>query len=167
MAEGMAGAAARHPGAVVAGLMGSGHVVHGYGVAQQLRALGQPAPLLLLPFERDGDCAALGRGLADAAFGLATPRPAPAATRPRLGITLEPAADGVRIAEVSAGSIAEQAGLRKGDLLLEVAGTRPGRAADVAAAVQRQAPGTWLPIRVRRDGRDTDLVARFPPAPEQ
>jgi uncharacterized iron-regulated protein len=171
IAEGMAAAAARHPDAVVVGLMGAAHVMHGWGVSHQLQALGRPAPLALLPFERDADCATLAGGpaerLADAVFGVAAPPRAAAPARPRLGITLEPAAGGVGIAEVANGSIARRAGLEKGDVILVIAGRTPKSAADVAAAVMRQAPGTWLPIEVQRGEQRLELVARFPPAPAE
>jgi hypothetical protein len=171
IAEGMAAAAAQHPGAVVVGVMGTGHVMYGWGVSRQLQALGRPAPLTLLPFERDADCSTLAGGpaarLADAVFGVATPPRAAAPARPRLGITLEPAAGGVGIAEVANGSIARRAGLEKGDVILVIAGRAPKSAADVAAAVMRQAPGTWLPIEVQRGGQRLELVARFPPAPAE
>ena len=169
IAEGMAEAAARRPGAVVVGLMGSAHVMHGWGVSHQLQALGRPVPFTLLPFERDADCAQLAGGpadrLADAVFGVATPPRVAAPARPRLGITLGPAAGGVGIAEVANGSIAARAGLEKGDVILVVAGRVPKNAADVAAAVMRQAPGTWLPIEVQRGEQRLELVARFPAAP--
>jgi hypothetical protein len=29
--------------------------------------------------------------------------------------------------------------------------------------VSRQAPGTWLPLSIRRDGQEIDLIAKFPP----
>jgi len=99
-------------------------------------------------------------------FGIAEPpRPATAA-RPRLGITLEPAESGVRIGDVTTGSIAERTGLRKGDVITGIAGMRPEQAIDVAAAVARQAPGTWLPLEVRRGSRTLEFVAKFPPAKE-
>jgi uncharacterized iron-regulated protein len=168
IAEGMSEAAVRRPGTVVVGLMGSAHVMHGWGVAHQLKALGRPAPLTLLPFERDADCAQLAGGpterLADAVFGVATPPRVAAPARPRLGITLEPAAGGVGIAEVANGSIAKRAGLEKGDVIVAIAGRAPKNAADVAAAVMRQAPGTWLPIEVQRGEERLELVARFPAA---
>lgn len=169
IAEGMAAAAAQHPGAVVVGLMGSGHVIHGWGVSHQLQELGRPAPLTLLPFDRDADCADLAgepRGaIADAVFGVAPPPRSAAPERPRLGVTLEPAESGVGIAEVAGGSIAEQTGLKKGDVILVIAGRTPKQAADVAAAVMRQAPGTWLPIEVQRGEQRLEFVARFPAAP--
>jgi hypothetical protein len=38
-------------------------------------------------------------------------------------------------------------------------------AGTVTAAVQRQAPGTWLPITVQRGAQSLELVARFPGKP--
>jgi membrane-associated protease RseP (regulator of RpoE activity) len=167
IAEGVAETAVRHPRAVVAAMLGRGHVVYGWGVPHQLLALGRTAPLTLLPFDRQDDCATLAAGLADAVFGVAAPPPAAMPARPRLGVTLELAEGAVRIAEVAPGSIAERAGLRKGDVIVAVAGRRAGRPADVAGAVMRQAPGTWLPIEVQRGASRLEIVARFPPAPDE
>lgn len=167
MAQGIADAAARRPGAVVAGLMGSGHVVNGWGVPHQLRALGGPAPLTLLPFDRDDPCAQLAGGPADAVFGVASPPVIMPPMRPRLGVSLGPADGGVRIIDVTPGSIALRTGLRAGDVIVAVAGTPVTQAAEVAAAVMRQPPGTWLPLEVRRGGHRLELVARFPAAPER
>jgi len=166
MAQGIAEAARQKPGAVVVGLMGSGHVIHGWGVSHQLQQMGRKAPLALLPWDRDGDCASLVPGLADAVFGVAEPPRTAAVTRPRLGITLEPAENGVRIGAVTAGSIAERTGLRKGDVIIEIAGVRPEQAIEVAAAVARQAPGTWLPLKIQRGSRTLEFVAKFPVAKE-
>jgi hypothetical protein len=166
MAQGIAEAARREPGAVIVGLMGRGHVIHGWGVAHQLQQLGRKAPLALLPWDRDSDCASLVPGLADAVFGVAEPPRAATVARPRLGITLEPAEDGVRIGAVTAGSIAERTGLRPGDVIIEIAGVRPEQAIEVAAVVVRQAPGTWLPIKIQRDSRTLEVVAKFPAASE-
>jgi S1-C subfamily serine protease len=98
-------------------------------------------------------------------FGLEAPAPAPQSERPRLGIVLDQNVQGVAVREVVKGSIAEQAGLRAGDVLTQVAGRSVGETADVVAAVQRQAPGTWLPMTVKRGEQLVELVARFPPMP--
>jgi S1-C subfamily serine protease len=74
---------------------------------------------------------------------------------------------GVGIAEVANGSIAKRAGLEKGDVILVIAGRVPKNAAEVAAAVMRQAPGTWLPIEVQRGEQRLEIIARFPPAPAE
>ena len=159
-------AAARRPGEpLVVGIMGSGHLAHGDGVPHQLADLGFPGSAVLLPVATDTPCGDLPAGLAQAVFALA-PAPAPkTAARPPLGVRLEPGADGVRIADVTAGSVADKAGLKAGDVLRQVASRPVNESRDVVAAVARQAPGTWLPVTVARDGGQIDLVAKFPPEP--
>jgi uncharacterized iron-regulated protein len=165
MAEALA-AAAKRPGAPLAvGLIGSRHLVHGHGVPHQLRDLGQTEVTTLLPWDRGADCKELMAGYADAVFGLAAPVAA-AERRPRLGVYLEQAADGVRIRQVEKGSIAEASGVRDGDVIVEIAGRPAKEPGDVASAVQRQAPGTWLPLKVKRGPDTVELVAKFSPQPE-
>jgi S1-C subfamily serine protease len=38
---------------------------------------------------------------------------------------------------------------------------------DLVDVVGRQAPGTWLPLSVRRDGEVIEVVAKFPARPRQ
>jgi uncharacterized iron-regulated protein len=163
MAQRIAEVFATHPDALVVALMGTGHLVNGWGVPQQLRALGVPDATVLLPWEPENDCATLVAGYADAVFGLG-PRSEESGPRPRLGLWLEPGNGGVAIKDIEKGGIGEQAGLRQGDVLVEVAGRTPRMPGDVSDAVQRQAPGTWLPLKVRRDGRTLEIIAKFPPS---
>ena len=163
MAQGIAERARATPATLVVAIMGSGHLRDGYGVAHQLRSLGVTDIAAVLPWEVADDCSDLTPGLADAVFGVDSALSA-SAQRPRLGIRMEDGPDGIRIREVSAPSIAETAGLKAGDLITSVAGAPAKEAGDVISAVQRQAPGTWLPITVKRDNRSLELVARFPPA---
>lgn len=163
MAERIAGVFAARPGALVVALMGSGHVINGWGVPHQLRALGVADPAVLLPWEPESDCGKLVAGYADAVFGL-TAREENDQPRPRLGLWLEPASDGVAIKDIEQGGLGETAGLRKGDVLVEVAGRAPREPGDVSEIVQRQAPGTWLPLKIRRDGKTLEIIAKFPPA---
>jgi uncharacterized iron-regulated protein len=162
MAEALAAAAKRAGAPLAVGVMGLGHVAYGYGVPHQLKALGIADVAALLPWDRGTDCKRLVAGLADAVFGVAEPA-ASASERPRLGVVLEAAKDGVRIRQVVKGSIAEAAGVRDGDLLAEIAGVAPRQVGDVVEIVQRQAPGTWLPLKVRRGDTTLELIARFPP----
>jgi uncharacterized iron-regulated protein len=161
MAQAIGAALERRPGALVVGLLGSGHIVHGYGVPHQLRDLGVREVAVLLPWDRDTGCAKLVAGIADAAFGVAAPAEK-APGRPRLGVMLETGAGGIRIRAVEKGSIAEAAGLRQGDLIVEIAGAPVKEYADVRDAVQRQAPGTWLPLRIARAGEQLEILAKFP-----
>jgi len=162
MAQGLAEALARRPGTLAIGIMGRDHVARGYGVPHQLAALGVRDAAVLLPWDQDGECDGLVAGLADAVFGVAAVAAA-SSQRPRLGVRIEPAEGGVRIAAVEAKGIAEAAGLRAGDVIVEIAGRAAKQTGDVVEVIGRQAPGTWLPLRVKRDGALVDIVARFPP----
>jgi len=163
MAQAIAETLAKKKGTVVVGIMGRYHA-RPYAVPHQLADLGVRETAVLLPWDRDARCDELVAGLADAVFGVSAP--ASAARRQRLGVRLEPAEGGVKITEVDKASIAEAAGLRAGDVVLEIAGQAAKRAGDVAEAVQRQAPGTWLPLRVKRGAETLDLVAKFAPRAE-
>jgi uncharacterized iron-regulated protein len=161
LAEGLAEWARAHPDALVIGIMGSGHLEGGLGVPYQLAALGVRDVAVLLPWDTTRECAALTPDLADAVFGIG-PAVEAAGDRPRLGVTLAPAdGAGARVAEVAPRSVAASAGLRPGDVIVEAAGTAVTTPADLRRVVDLQAPGTWLPLRVRRDGRDRQIVARF------
>lgn len=164
MAQALADAL-RSPGGadkpLVVGVMGSGHIRYGRGVAHQLRDLGIDSIGMLLPVSASGDCAKLD-GIADAVF--AVPKlPASAPPPPRLGIRIEQTKDGVGIVNVVAGSLAEAAGLRAGDRIISMAGTGIERTSEVIRAVRAQPPGTWLPMRIQREGKEIDLVVKFPP----
>lgn len=144
----------------VVAILGRGHIEQGFGVPYQLSALGVGGAAVLLPWDAERDCADLDGRIADAVFGLGPAEEEP--PRPRLGVQLEPAADGVRVAAVTDGSVAAAAGLKPGDLVTRAAGQPVRRAGDLSGLVRKQTPGTWLPLVVRRDGAEVELVAKFP-----
>ncbi|MFI5340253.1 MAG: ChaN family lipoprotein [Candidatus Methylomirabilales bacterium] len=150
-----------HP--FVAAIMGSGHLEHGYGVPHQLRDLGVTGMAVALPWEQGTPCAPPQPGLADALFTLQARASADSTERPRLGIGIEGGTGGVVVREVLKGSIAEEAGLQRGDVITTAAGEPVRDTEDVIAAVGRQAPGTWLPLLVKRGDETLEIVARFPP----
>jgi len=164
MAEAIRDAIAGHPQRQVVAVMGRGHTGQG-AVPHQLRDLGIADVAVLLPWERTPECERLTPEIATAVFSVEAPRAiAKLPERPRLGIVLKTTERSVvRIDRVVNGSIAESAGLRSGDVLLKVAGGVVKAVSDVQRAVHRQAPGTWLPLRVSRDGAELELVAKFPP----
>jgi len=164
MAQAIRDALASDAEALVVGLMGEFHVRHGWGVAHQLRALGVTRIAGLLPWDVDRDCGGLTAGVADAVFGVAPPA-AVATPRPRLGVALGMANQHVRIEDVSPDSVAAKTGLQQGDLVLEIAGTRPRSPGDVADVVGSLRPGLWLPLTIERDGERMSLVAKFPARP--
>ena len=57
------------------------------------------------------------------------------------------------------------AGLAAGDIVVAAAGAPVRDVSNLTAVVQRQAPGTWLPLTVKRDEGTAELVAKFPAAP--
>lgn len=146
---------------LVVGIAGSGHLRHRYGIAHQLEDLGVRAVATLLPSERDEDCGELKADLADAVFSVARAR-TDGPPKPRLGVQLGGKDSAVEIVAVTPGSLAEQTGLRKGDLIVTIAGVSVKSAARVIAAVRAQPPGTWLPVRIRRGEETLDIVIRFP-----
>ena len=164
----MAEALARHvrPGGevLVVGIMGRGHVEHGHGVAHQLRDLGVTSTAALVPIDASEDCEDVEAGLADAVFVLPdAPRAKRAEPpRPRLGVRLQQAKDGVLLVEVTPGSLAEATGLRKGDLIVSFAGSRAAKVEALVAAVRGQPEGTWLPIVLQREGKTLEFVVKFP-----
>jgi len=163
MAEALAGAARRHPDALVVGIVGGGHIRHRHGIPHQLADLGIRDVSVLLPVEAEEACAAADTTLADALFvvdpaGKAEPAPA----KPRLGVLIADAEDGVRVRRALPGTVAAAAGLKPDDVILSAAGFRVRKTGELIDIVARQAPGTWLPLRIRRDGKETDAVAKFP-----
>jgi len=163
MAEALAAARRQRPDALVVGIIGRGHLEYGYGVPHQLADLGIPDAAVLLPIERAATCDGLPANLADAVFvieptaSIATARP-----KARLGVMLASTDDGVQIASVLEDSVAAAAALRAGDIVVSAAGFSITQLAELVEIVQRQAPGTWLPLTIRRDGKEIDFVARFP-----
>jgi len=154
----------RAGGPLVVGVMGAGHVERGYGVPHQLRDLGIANVGTLIPVGAGVDCGDIKPGLADAVFALPqAPHPAP--PRPRLGVLLRQSKDGVVLVDVVGGSLAEATGLRRGDVIVSLAGAKIPKLGAVIAAVRAQPAGTWMPIQVQRDGKTLDFVVKFPPKP--
>ena len=165
MAEALASRVKPGSGApLLVGIMGSGHVRHGHGVAHQLRDLGVKNVGLLLPVSGTDDCGEIRTGLADAVFTVETARREPAPP-PRLGVQLGTAENAVLITSVTAGSLAERTGLKAGDRVISVGGTTVTSMSRVIAAIREQPAGTWLPLQVKRGDEMLDLVVRFPPQP--
>jgi hypothetical protein len=69
MAEALAAGSAVRPTAVIAGIVGRGHVEHGWGIPHQLEDLSATKPMVLLAMSADEACAA-APGVADAIFVL-------------------------------------------------------------------------------------------------
>jgi uncharacterized iron-regulated protein len=161
MAEAISGALRKGQRPLVVGIMGSGHVEYGDGVAHQLAALKVNDVVTALPWNSGTDCPPAVPRIANLIFGLA-PSAATRTPPPRLGVVVSKAETGVKIDEVVTQSVAETTSLQAGDVIETAAGVSVRRPADLIVIVQRQAPGTWLPLTVRRDEARLEMVARFP-----
>ena len=164
MAEALARRAktASEPRPLVVGIMGFGHVRERHGVPHQLRDLGVTEVATLLPLAADMPCSEIKSTLADAVFTVPAQiqdKPAP----PRLGVRLEMRDKAVAVVEVTAGSLAEQSGIRAGDVVTSIAGAPAATVTRVISAVREQPPGTWLPMQIRRGEAALELVIKFPP----
>ncbi len=168
MAEGIAEAKKTHPGALIVGVMGSGHLSHFHGVPHQLEDLGISDSAVLIPIEAEQACDRVGTNYADALFtvksgAISETRP----KRPRLGVFLREDKKAALVDSVVPGSVAEKTKLLKGDRIIRAAGVEIKNVKALIDIIARQAPGTWLPLTVERQGSEVDVVAKFPAAPEQ
>ena len=165
MAEALATAAIQDT--LLIGIIGSGHLENRWGVPRQLAALGYADAAVLLPWDRGRDCADLTAVLADAVFGLdvAEIDETDAPWRPRLGVAIKTVEGVLRVLEVVSGSVAEAAGIEADDVIAMAAGVAVVESRELVGVIGRQAPGTWLPLTLERNGESLDVIAKFPPAP--
>ncbi len=166
MAEGLVNAKREFPTATIVGIMGSGHVEDGNGVPHQLKDLGITELETLIPVTAKEACQLVGTAYADAVFTLQRSE-GPPPDRPRLGVVLGIGDGAPKVGRVVGNSVAEAAGVKTGDLVVRAAGVEMRTPDDLVDVVGRQAPGTWLPLSVKRDGQEIDLIAKFPPRPKQ
>ncbi len=166
MAEALAAAHRRDPEALIVGIIGRGHLEYGNGISYQLADLGIDDVEVLLPVDADEACQALsaelvGADLADAVF-VVEEQVDEDEPRPRLGVMIDNGDNGVRVMEVVPGSVAERAGILAGDIIQEAAGFEVETTGQLIDVIQRQAAGTWLPLKILREDENQELIARFP-----
>ncbi len=154
---------------LVVGIVGQGHLQYGYGIPRQLADLGIAGSAVLLPWDAGRPCGELappgGPAIAEAVFGLAADAVSAKPPKLLLGVMIEDGEDGVRVMRVMKNSVAEASGLAEDDLIVEAAGRPIANTGDLIAVVGRQAPGTWLPLRLRRGEETLEMVAKFPSRP--
>jgi uncharacterized iron-regulated protein len=166
MAEALAGARRKFADATVVGILGRGHVEGGHGVPHQLKDLGIAELKTFIPESTDTACKLVGTALADAIFTLPHEDDTPLPERPRLGVMLTDGDGAPRINRVVNDSVAETAGLKAGDHVVRAAGLAIRTPNELVEVIARQAPGTWLPLSIRRDGQEIDVLAKFPARPK-
>jgi len=162
MAEALAAAHRRDPSALVVGIIGRGHLEYGYGIPHQLADMGIDDVDVLMPLDADDNCDPLPADLASAVFVVDAENEASAQPRARLGVTIESGDDGVRVKQVVADSVAAKSGILEGDVIQSAAGFKTVINSELIEIIQRQAPGTWLPLQILRGEKSIELQARFP-----
>ena len=155
-------AAGRTP--VMVNIIGRGHVDYGFGVVHQLKSLGVNDVMALTPWDDFQNCNRLNNGaiaVADAVFGISAKIEMDGAAKPKLGVFIEQGKDGVAIKKVAPKSVAESAGIKSGDLLIEAAGGKLKNPLDLINTINSIAPGTWLPLKLVRNNKIIEVVAKF------
>jgi Zn-dependent M28 family amino/carboxypeptidase len=72
--------------------------------------------------------------------------------------------EGVALAGVRPGSPADQAGMKAGDILIQLGDSRIGNIDDFMNALGKHKPGEEVPITVKREGKDVKLKATLAPS---
>jgi uncharacterized iron-regulated protein len=144
--EGMAESAAAYlnanQGRRMVILAGSGHVAFGTGIPKRLERRTRAASAIVL---NGGD--EVEPHLADYLL-LSKKQELPAAGV--LGVSLEEKDGGCRIRSLSTGGAGEKAGLKRGDVLVEIDGQTVKRIADLRVALWDRNPGDRVWVSVRR-----------------
>jgi uncharacterized iron-regulated protein len=165
MAQALAEASARDGSPLVIGVLGSGHLERGFGVPYQLQDLGIDNGTVFMPVAPAESCETYQEEVAEALFILPPlSQIGEAPSGPKLGVMIESAENHVRVLQVVSDSIAQASDIRDGDLIVEAAGMTLEDTSDLIGIVQRQAPGTWLPLAIERDGETIEIIAKFPAA---
>jgi putative serine protease PepD len=74
-----------------------------------------------------------------------------------LGVALGNADNGVQVTEVASGSPAANAGLKQGDVITAVDGTKVTTPQELSSAVQQHASGDQITVTYTRDGKSTTV----------
>ena len=86
---------------------------------------------------------------------------APRGQRRVLGVAVGQQVSGVSVQGVSPDSLAQRAGVRAGDIVMQIGGTPVSELGDIAAALAKLEPGKDTTVVVFRDGEQVTLKAKF------
>jgi C-terminal processing protease CtpA/Prc len=93
--------------------------------------------------------------------------PSDMTAHPFLGVSLQDGTDGVTVAEVVDGSAAATAGIKVGDMITAIDGTKVTTAAEAASAVATHKVGDSVTIDLTRDGSTMTVTATLGTQPAQ
>lgn len=150
-------------------IVGRGHMDHFFGIPVQLDDLGETNFAVVTPWDRlrrcDGLIAEHGAPAADLVFGIEHTRDIHPPEKPKLGVMIHAVEGGINVGKVLEDSIAENAGIRQGDLIVEAAGQTMIHTGDLVTVIKSMGPGTWLPLKIKRGEETLEIIARFPVDP--
>jgi S1-C subfamily serine protease len=81
--------------------------------------------------------------------------------RPYLGVSTTDRGSGALVTDVPAAGPADEAGVRAGDVIVELGGRRVRSPNDLARAIGRRRPGDTVEVVVERDGRRVTMRAEL------
>ena len=82
--------------------------------------------------------------------------------RVQLGVQVESAEGGVRIRSVSKDSVAQEAGLQKGDKIITFEGKEVASRRELQRALRKHKPGESVTLTIDRDGKTKEVKVTFP-----
>ncbi len=145
--EGMAARIARYlkdnPDRNMVVLAGSGHLIYGTGIPERVVRRVQAQTAIVL----NGDGSDVEPGMGDF---LLLPEPVPLPPNGRLGAFLDIQDDAVKVSALSESSAAKAAGVREGDVILDLDGAPIRSYADLKIALLEKKPGDVVSLKVRR-----------------
>ncbi len=144
MAKGAADYVSAHPERKLVALLGAAHVAQGVGVPARFQRY-SPATYAIVLIDPVGE--ELSPNVADFLL-LTSPRDLPPLGR--MGVSLEAAADGVRVRMLSSDGGAAQAGVERNDTLIALDGVTIRNLADLNIAMLDKQPGATVRVTVRR-----------------
>jgi aminopeptidase N len=134
----------KNPGYQMVVLAGTGHIMYDSGIPQRVYRLNSREYATIIPWAESID-----EGIADYLFA-ADPMPAPPTLK--LGVVLKETDGLIGIDSLVPGSIAKNAGIEKGDVLLSLDEWKIGDIADVAIFMADKKRGDTVRIKVLRKG---------------
>lgn len=141
MAETAANYLSRHPASKMIILAGAGHVAYRDGIPNRLERRIKQRPASLLP----ADAAPLEPGIADyLLFPTMQELPKPGL----IGVSLEPTENGMQVAGFSDQSAGKSAGIKKGDILVNIDGRKIQDMQDVQLAMWNKSIGDTVTIKL-------------------
>lgn len=149
-----------NPGFQMVVIVGQGHVAYGSGIPERAYRLNGREYATIIT--------SAGGGLdPDVADYVVFAEPMPAPESPLIGVLLDKEGDALVIKEVSGGSPAERAGLKKGDLFISADSIPVEGIEDLKVALFDKKPGETLTVRVKRKkflarDEELELTVTFP-----